>query len=74
MQGKYWQLLIDIQLDEGAVAEALTSFTECLTECYDVGLWNSYMRYIKMVRSACGLLGCGTRSSARKLPQGLLVT
>lgn len=45
-------MLTDMQLDEGAIEEAVASFGCCLKECYNLGLWQSYMRYIKLVRSS----------------------
>jgi hypothetical protein len=45
-------MLTDMQLDEGAIEEAVASFGRCLKECYNLGLWQTYMRYIKLVRSS----------------------
>jgi hypothetical protein len=49
MQGKYWKMLVDMQLDEGNMQSAVATFGLCLTNCYTVELWKAYMRYIYTV-------------------------
>ena len=52
MQGLQWQMLVDMQLDGNQLKDAIKSLGRCLEDCYNVGIWKTYMRYIKMVRLA----------------------
>jgi hypothetical protein len=49
VQGKYWKMLVDMQLDEGDMQSAVATFGLCLTNCFTVELWKAYMRYIYTV-------------------------
>lgn len=66
MQGKFWKMLVDFELDKNNLEGAISLFSECLLNCYHVPLWLSYMRFIKMVRAStlvhttCSTLMCRT--------------
>jgi hypothetical protein len=42
-------MLVDYELDNNQLDNAIGLFSECLLNCYHVPLWLSYMRFIKMV-------------------------
>jgi hypothetical protein len=51
VQGKCWKMLVDHELENNQLSNAIALFSDCLLKCNNMPLWLSYMQFIKMVRS-----------------------